>query len=672
MVLQDLILHNFCLYHGSQVLDLTPTRSRGKQQPIILFGGINGGGKTTLLDAVQLVLYGKRARCSKRNGKSYEQFLRESIHHGVDPEEGAAISLRFMYGSDGRNSEYEVTRSWSFVRGRLRETVEVQKDGDYDQWLSEHWNQVVEELIPHGIARLCFFDAEQIRFLAEDESSSRTLGDAIKSLLGLDLAERLVADAAALESRISKKAAKSEELEAVEALERELEESQAEVDRLVQETASLENPRQKAKQRLKRAEDKFSRVGGRHWEEHDERRQRKGELEGTISHLTSRLIALSTTEAPLALTTDLLSAVSDQDTRERTAAEAEVVGRLLLDRDRQLISTIESVVPADAVDVVRSRLDEDRERRAAVGDCDRRLALSDEGRRIIDRLLQGGLAERKNECVNVLAQFSNARRELETVERGLSATPDESTIRDVAEELKAASRDLAELDQQIARLQKQLDSARFLRDERSNKFGRLRRKVVDEHLIGEENRRIAGLLVRTQETMQEFLNRATATKIDRLSQLVTESLRFLLRKQSLVDRVQIDPETFAITLYDVEGNAIPKERLSEGEKQIFAISVLWGLSRASGRPLPAIIDTPMGRLDSEHRNQLVSRYFPNASHQVIVLSTDTEVERGYFEELQPHVAKAYHLDYDEDTRTTTVEEGYFWSMDDAELEEVAT
>jgi DNA sulfur modification protein DndD len=71
----------------------------------------------------------------------------------------------------------------------------------------------------------------------------------------------------------------------------------------------------------------------------------------------------------------------------------------------------------------------------------------------------------------------------------------------------------------------------------------------------------------------------------------------------------------------------------------------------------------MGRLDSEHRNQLVERYFPHASHQVIILSTDTEIEVKYFKKLQPSVARAYHLNYDESGRMTNVEEGYFWKSE---------
>jgi hypothetical protein len=110
------------------------------------------------------------------------------------------------------------------------------------------------------------------------------------------------------------------------------------------------------------------------------------------------------------------------------------------------------------------------------------------------------------------------------------------------------------------------------------------------------------------------------------------------------------------------GPPLSKERLSEGEKQIFAISVLWGLARASAHPLPAIIDTPMARLDAAHRRHLVERYFPHASHQVLILSTDTEVDRQYYHALEPHIARAYHLNYDEQTRATHGEEGYFWEQ----------
>ena len=69
----------------------------------------------------------------------------------------------------------------------------------------------------------------------------------------------------------------------------------------------------------------------------------------------------------------------------------------------------------------------------------------------------------------------------------------------------------------------------------------------------------------------------------------------------------------------------------------------------------------MARLDVKHRNNLVQRYFPNASHQVLILSTDTEVDRRYYDDLAPYISRAYHLNYDEEKKLTVGEEGYFWT-----------
>jgi DNA sulfur modification protein DndD len=279
----------------------------------------------------------------------------------------------------------------------------------------------------------------------------------------------------------------------------------------------------------------------------------------------------------------------------------------------------------------------------------------------MDYLLSRGLNEHRESAAQLLKVLDTGRRSLEQVQRSLAATPDEESIRGVSEELKAAASETSGLSQQVDRLEKQLAGLRFEHGEIDKVLKRLRRKVVDEEIRSEEEGRIHNLLQRTQDTMKQFLRLATNRKIDRLSELVSNSFRYLLHKKALVRRVLIAPETFAITLVDDQGRTVSKERLSEGEKQIFAISVLWGLSQASARPLPAIIDTPMARLDVAHRNQLVEQYFPNASHQVIILSTDTEIERDYFQKLQPHIARAYHLNYDEENKQTVAQEGYFWT-----------
>lgn len=94
---------------------------------------------------------------------------------------------------------------------------------------------------------------------------------------------------------------------------------------------------------------------------------------------------------------------------------------------------------------------------------------------------------------------------------------------------------------------------------------------------------------------------------------------------------------------------------------MLAVSILWALARASGRPLPAIIDTPLGRLDATHRAHLVERYFPNASHQVVLLSTDKEIDQGTFQNLRGSVGRSYRLEHNNATSETQIQTGYFWN-----------
>ncbi len=661
MILEYLTLRNFCLFRGTQALDLRPAERRGKKLPIVLFGGINGGGKTTLFDAIQLALYGSRARCSKRASLSYDDFLIQSIHHGIPPEEGAGVALSFRSISDGLEHDYEVRRDWRVEEGKLRESVVILLDGLANYSLTRSWPQLVEELIPLEIAQLFFFDGEKIRSLAEDASSSETLGSAIKSLLGLDIVERLIADSSILQARLGRNAAESEQREQAEALDKRLQAVDAELKRLALERASLENHRLRAEEEERQAEGAFAASGGKHREDHEQRVGRLAELKALAEETEARLMTLAGGELPLALVTELLGRVGEQDRREEEAGEAEIVGRLLRERDEELLAVLRRKRADDGVvKLIDEYLERDRQARAPAEPVSRRLALSSAGRSLLGHLQGQRLAELKSEAGFLLEKLAVLTGEREDLERALQAVPGEDDLARLVERLKKATQTLTQLNDQG----KQLDDASEGLKKEHLQCERQLEGLWQAEFKREDQKRMIELVGRTRGTMQQFLHRATASKIDRLSSLISECFRFLLRKQTLGERILIDPATFAVTLFDVAGQAIRRQRLSEGEKQLFAVSMLWGLARASARPLPAVIDTPMARLDATHRQHLVERYFPNASHQVVILSTDTEVDRHYYPLLRPSLARAYHLRYDEASRQTVGEEGYFWREDD--------
>jgi DNA sulfur modification protein DndD len=100
--------------------------------------------------------------------------------------------------------------------------------------------------------------------------------------------------------------------------------------------------------------------------------------------------------------------------------------------------------------------------------------------------------------------------------------------------------------------------------------------------------------------------------------------------------------------------------MSAGEKQIFAFAILEALGKLSGKVLPVVVDTPLGRLDSKHRDKLVKHYFPEAGEQVILLSTDTEVDEDFFSAMTHEISHAFEIEFDEQTKCSTLNEGYFW------------
>lgn len=664
MILRELRLTNFGLFRGRQRFELSPTGRNGSGKPIVLFGGMNGGGKTTIFDGLQLALYGSRARCSKRAGRSYDDFLRDTINNGVSPETGAGVALSFSIATNGVPAEYEVRREWHVSEGKVKESLVVHRDGFPDYSVTRQWPQLVEELLPIEISQLFFFDAEKIRALAEDASSSETLGAAIKALLGLDIVERLVADAGVLQARLAKQAGAPEDRAEVEELERSLAALRDDISLLQTQRASLENERLRAEAELHAAEDEFTRSGGKHVAERESRRDKLAESKRLIDELETQLVALAATDLPLLLVPELLESVVEQDRREQTSETANAVRGVLVERDAAILSELgtKPTLPKKYLGIIAEVLTADRQARTgSPSSGERRLKLSESGRSHLLHLYERRIGELGGDAKKLVDRVAEAVQQKEDLTRLLEATPNDTELSAVFGRVKKANQFAARLNEQATRLDEQITAKRLelatverrLQDHLASRL----KKVFDD----EDFARMTERAAKTRSTMQEFLRRATERKIDRLSGTITESFRFLLRKRTLVERILIDPTTFAVTLYDNAGNALPRHRLSEGEKQIFAISMLWGLARSSSRPLPAVIDTPMARLDATHRQHLIERYFPKASHQVVILSTDTEVDRGYYDLLKPNVARAYQLDYDEGARMTIAREGYFWS-----------
>ncbi len=238
MEFHKLILENFGLFKGHHEIVLTP---RSPKQPIVLFGGLNGGGKTTLLDAIQLALYGKLARCSNRGTRAYPDYLAHCIHKGADVSECASVAVELSQSTRGESHSYLVERRWSDSGKGVQEQVSVWKDNQPDPVLTESWPDFMEDLLPARIAPLFFFDGEKIEGFADPHSSAELLSTAVQSLLGLDIVDHLSGDLVKLERRSQIRVERPNDRSESAALVEKKTTLEQEHDRLFQERASIQN-----------------------------------------------------------------------------------------------------------------------------------------------------------------------------------------------------------------------------------------------------------------------------------------------------------------------------------------------------------------------------------------------------------------------------------------------
>ncbi|HGX94089.1 MAG TPA: DNA sulfur modification protein DndD, partial [Candidatus Tenderia sp.] len=185
-------------------------------------------------------------------------------------------------------------------------------------------------------------------------------------------------------------------------------------------------------------------------------------------------------------------------------------------------------------------------------------------------------------------------------------------------------------------------------------------RLYEKHNVSKEKADFINECDAIANLLNQFTVRLRKNKVHLLQEKTFEMYKRLSSKSGLIKDLVIDPKTYEVKIRDRNGHEIKKSGLSAGEKEIFAVSLLWGLAQTSQLDLPIIIDTPLSRLDSAHRNSIVNNYFPNAGEQVVILSTDTEVDGAYYEELKPYLSGAGILEFDQRRELTTFRPGYFW------------
>ena len=655
MLLDQLTLHNFGTYLGRQSVILAPTCA---ERPIVLFGGLNGAGKTTLLDALQLCLYGPHAKCSGRKNLSYEDYLLQSISRGADVPE-AAVELSFRHMREGRENHFQIHRSWSKSGKGCSERLEVIVNDRLEPLLTEHWAEQVEEFLPSRIAPLFLYDGEKIEGYADPQSSARMIATAVYNLLGLDLVERLSADLVLLERRKRTETKDAADREKISALETEFTAVEQERRASHQRQARLRTKLDQARKRLHECEEKYRQEGGALYERRAELEVAQTKARAEHTEITRDLREFVAGPTPLLLVQNLLTELAVADAHEAKALLMRDAAAILKDRDRDIIEKLGSWGLGDkTLAKLTSYLQQDIDEREN-SYVQPVFALSPEARAILSELQAEVLPRTEKNLVALLEQEASALAHMEDAVAAVSAIPTADALAAVVAQREHLMSEVASMEVELRKAETEEGALCRDIDRRARELERLRREAAEEQVAVGEIMRVITFSEKVRSTLTRFRSEIVRRHVERIETLVLDSLKQLLRKESLVKTVRIDPDTFALELNGKDGNVLPPDRLSAGERQLLSVAILWGLARTSRRPLPTVIDTPLGRLDSTHRELLLTRYFPHASHQVILLSTDEEIFGRYYQSLKPWIGRSYELEFDDTLSATTIREGYF-------------
>lgn len=638
-----------------------PQSETGKS--IFLVGGMNGAGKTSIMEAVNICLYGERA-----------DVIYKSINHKELAKGNAFVNFELEFETDNTETVL-VKRSWSAnacekpLAKDLVEKLTVVKDGRrVSVQNKEMWQDYINSTIPKSITQFFFFDGEKIQEIAADDHSEVRLKDSLEAALGIQYISRLAEDMVYLKHDERKGFVEISD-EDINFKESELKKEQRKLKSKQDDLVDLQQQLDDFKKQKEDAQNRFRSIFSIDPESSEVIKQKEkkriqlstqsGQLDAQIKQLTEQFL-------PWAMAGKLFEPLKQQIEKEHHAQRGKFFAENAHELTRQIVYTIDNPRPITGNPLTDSQKSEIEKRLLAL--------FSGAGTEEVVKILN--LSERDAAKVlnkmeeieqsdvlqlhDLIAQKQEVDDEIHSIQSSLQSRGNTQSERELFDSLQET---MESCQIQIGRLSVSINN---LQDEIHIVEGRIKdiemelNKLYERHNTSQEKARFIEECDAIANMLNAYIVKLRKNKIQLLRDKTFEMFLRLSSKSDLVKSIDIDEKTYEMTIKDKNGNIMHKSGLSAGEKEVFAISLLWGLAQTSQLNLPIIIDTPLSRLDSVHRDNIVRQYFPNAAEQVIILSTDTEVDSNYFKNLEPHLSGAARLVFNKNQELTTVSEGYFW------------
>lgn len=677
MLLQKITLTDFGIYGGRNEFELASRPDR----PIILCGGRNGSGKTTLFESISLCLYGQNAIEPKMTQKQYRNKILKSFHRyggtKMNAEE-ASITLEFHYAHEGKITPYKITRMWHNNRGKVEETLHVGKKSgtdksyvDLDSVEQSQWQSFVDHILPKGITKLFFFDGEKIQSIAESGKEDLHIKSSFDSLLGLDLVHQLHDDIGLYMLRNSD-GDTQKILDDIEQMTTQKQESESRIEDLQEKQIAKQAEINSIHTKLQGLEKKFMDLGGQYATRRQHLMASKDVTKLYLRKAEKRIRDLCNGILPFCLVpnqlTQIRNEIESDIQKAQDSFEKNILEKAFSDITKDLESSLggydektSKTILAQLAQIMEKKIGSistNRHRATFNFSLEDMTAMQD----LISNINQHG----RNEIESLTNDYDKLLDSLNKTNAALDMAPQQDEIGPLFSEINR-------LNKEVGILEHELDGLKNLEAQEKSMIvmlnSKIRQNLAKRKL---DKRRIAGLEMapKVQEVLEEYARKLRLTKVSLLESNILDGMCRLFHKKDYVASISINPENFDIKLYKNNKDELTREMMSTGELQVYATAIVWGLAKTSGRPLPFIIDTPLARLDIEHRKNLVENFYPEASHQTIIFSTNSEIVEPYYEMLKPHISHSILIKYDPEKDRTVKQDGYFFDRRRGEGQEI--
>lgn len=631
---------------------------------IFLIGGMNGAGKTSIMEAINYCLYG---------GKKEDIF--RNINRREKAKNNASVAFELVMEMDD-NSELIVKRSWSAgavgeprVNDMTERLVVVQDGKRVSVQNQEIWQDFIRAAIPPGITQFFFFDGEKIQEIAADDHSEVRLKSSLEAALGIQFINRLASDIVYIKQQERQGFVEISD-EDLEFKQSELKREKSKLLRKNQERDGLNEELTAFKTQLDEAKKRFEAAFHAAPESRETMREQEKKrvlAANRLAQVESEIRNLCEKNLPFSIAGKLFDGLRRQIEAERESASGEAIKENAANLAKRIVRVVEEPEPIYTEKLSPERMAELEKRIFRLlreGDATTQttkvLDLSDrDAARVLNKMesLEGSDVFLLQSLLDEARQLEIEIRKLEGITQGGAFTATEKDLFDqLQSEMESCSTQIGRKTEQLRLLEEEILGLA----KRAHDIEVEIEKLYEKHHVSKEKADFIEECDGIANALNQFVVRLRKNKVHLLQEKTFEMYRQLSSRSGLIKDILIDDKTYEVKISDRNGHEIRKSALSAGEKEVFAVSLLWGLAQTSELKLPIIIDTPLSRLDSTHRDNIVNNYFPNAGEQVIILSTDTEIDTSYYRSLKPRLSGAGSLEFDQRQELTTFRQGYFW------------